>query len=103
MKIIKLDEIAPGMVLAQPVLDARGSLIVPADTPLTAELAERLRSRNIESVTVKTEDASSGGGDPEEVKARLDRAFADVAGNELMDALRAAVEAHLVGDSEGGE
>jgi hypothetical protein len=103
MKVIKLDEIAPGMVLAQPVLDARGNLIVPADTPLTAELADRLRARNIDSVTVKTEGQSSGGGNPEEVKARLDRVFSDVAGNELMDALRAAVEAHLVGEQEGSD
>ena len=78
-----VQSVAPGFVLAQPVLDAQGQLLVPAGAPVTSGMLHNLQQRGIQTVSVAQTDPSGasasvpGGrqGSVEEAQARLHHLF----------------------------
>jgi hypothetical protein len=70
-------EMAPdGMLLAQPVLDAQGQLLLPAGTPVTRGILNSLRQRGIDTVFVNpTEGVASMPGklDPATEQAQTEK------------------------------
>ena len=49
-----------GMLLAQPVLDAHGQLLLPAGTPITRGILNSLQQRGIDTVFVNPPEGVSG-------------------------------------------
>ena len=95
----------PGAVLAAPVTDARGNVLVGEGRVLTEEWLARLRTRGVLRLSVESQAAQAtpeteASGVPEQDPRleRLDAMFARHAGDELMTALAAAARQVL---SEG--
>ena len=97
-----LESVPPGAVLAVPVTDARGNVLVPAGRALTPEWIQRLKGRGVLQVTVLPAAAPAAGSSVQGVQsdrmARLDALFAPHAQDPLMQALAAAAKQVL---SEG--
>ena len=54
-----LQELQPGMVLAEPVLDRGGNRLLNSDITLDESKIEKLRVRGVSSVKVKREEGMS--------------------------------------------
>jgi hypothetical protein len=88
-KQVDMDDAAPGMVLAEAVLDGQNAVLLPAATELTESMLRSLQRRGIEHVFVVDDSVS-----PEEweaecrrVQARLDRLFRICRGKGASDIL----------------
>lgn len=53
MRACRTEQLEPGMVVARPLLDGRGGVLLQAGTTLTTDYIERLRRRGIPSVEVR--------------------------------------------------
>jgi hypothetical protein len=100
-RVVSLDEIRGGALLAVDVLDARGHVLLSAGASLTGAHVSLLRRRGIESVTVRSEEDRAGGDsapDPArvaQVLEQLDRNFTGLEDNAIMSAVHRAARAHL--------
>lgn len=69
------DLVPEGALLAQPVLDAHGQLLLPASTPVTRGILKSLQQRGIEAIFVNLPDASAAAvekPDPAEQRAKTE-------------------------------
>jgi len=57
---LKLDELKPGMILAEPVRNQSGSLLLDKDTPLTKRRIWMLRTWGVDQVIVKGRSREGG-------------------------------------------
>ena len=55
---VTLDEAAPGMVLSDDLLDAKGKTLLPANTALSADIITSLRKRDVETLPILGEEIS---------------------------------------------
>lgn len=98
MRVLKIEDVTPGMKLARSVFDGAGNLLLPEGMALTGEALERLRARKVTSLTVEGEGPSSAGvASPEDrnkaqekIEAELAALFAGLPPHPVMDAVRAA-------------
>ena len=99
-RLVKIDDVSPGVKVVKDVIDARGTLLFKAGVDLSGAIIERIRARNITHVFVEMADgpgfseaelATKAG----EVDGEIDAIFADVADQPLMAALREAAKAYL--------
>lgn len=103
MQKITLDQAAPGMVLAKPVVNERGQTLVAERTELTETLLERLRRFGIFSVTVEGHPVQIPGQeppDPAKIRLELERAFIRVADQPEMMRLKEIVLRHRLAHAE---
>ncbi|OGA59922.1 MAG: hypothetical protein A2710_11095 [Burkholderiales bacterium RIFCSPHIGHO2_01_FULL_64_960] len=77
-----VQSVPPGLVLAQPVLDAHAQLLLPAGAPVTSSMLHNLQQRGIQTVSVQADPSGSGASAPggrkgsiEETQARLHHLF----------------------------
>jgi hypothetical protein len=89
MKKLALSEVAPGAVVARPVITSGGVILVQPGTVLTAEVLARLEDLRIETVCV--EGASADAKPVEALLLEMDRRFAGHEDDRLMMALKAVV------------
>ncbi len=103
MQKVPLELVKPGMVLAKPVLNEKGMALCAEGTELNATLIERLKRMNVSSVTLKGHpvDLGSPVKSTQQKIAEMQSRFAHVAGDPLMERLKAAIQAALM--SEGAE
>ena len=84
---------APGMVLAKPVHDREGAILLTAETVLDQAVLERLIRRGIEAVSVRVpdhRDEETIARELADVRARIDTIFrgpGSAARNQLRDAV----------------
>lgn len=71
---VSIESVVPGTVLAAPVVDDGGRVLVPAGTALTEASLNSLKRREIETLTVEHEVEL----DPAELEARRVRAEAQL-------------------------
>ncbi len=101
MRLVKLEEVRPGVKVAKDVTDLRGNLLFKAGTEITPDLLIRCKQRGIAHLFV--EDAAGRGAaghtgarkPPEEIAAEIDAVFAGHEANPVMTALRDAAKSHL--------
>lgn len=111
MPTVRIDEVEPGAVLARPVEDSIGRVLINAGEVLTDQLILVLRKRGFVEVEVKPGESqlassimigkpgSSGGNDDDaaSLRAQLVARFASVPkGDQQMQLLRSAVEKVLM-------
>jgi hypothetical protein len=97
MQRISLEQAAPGMVLAKPVVNERGQTLVAEKTPITEALIERLRSFNVHRIAVEGHPVAIPGEkppDPAQIKLDVERAFIRTRGDETMERLKEIVLRH---------
>lgn len=97
---VYIDDLLPGMVLAAPVLDSNGRVLLPAGVALSAETIRSVYRRGIERLTVFDGEMS-----PEELEAerqrirsRLDHLFRRCPANEAARVIRRVVLDYRIGD-----
>ena len=117
---IDVDAIRPGMLLAKPLLDSRGGILLPAGIRLTPIFASRIRKWGIAVIEVESHDtrvalspndrtivpppeaapAPEPERDPlaEQFVGEVDERFINVADNALMMTLRGIVIRRLLAD-----
>lgn len=101
-KLLSLDELLPGAVLAENVHDAAGRVLLRAGAVITEASIDALRRRDIEMVTV---EAVVEARSPEQralersrLEGRLDEAFARAGDGEASRLLRQAILEFKLGD-----
>ena len=114
MIILPLDELKPGMILAEPVYNQQELLLLEAGTALTKKRIWMLKTWGIEQVCVKGKprgddqiDAAAGMETKETIEKELKDKFADVADDPVMkDIMKAAsrqLQKSLNDQNEGHE
>lgn len=97
MKRVLFEKIEPGMVLAKPIANLAGQVIVSAGTSLDAPLIARLRDMELTSVHVENRPGEAG--DPvtslAELEQALDHRFRRVADDYDLTRMREAIRRHL--------
>ncbi|GHU27062.1 hypothetical protein AGMMS50256_05950 [Betaproteobacteria bacterium] len=84
---------APGMVLAKPVYDREGSILLTAETVLDSVMFEQLIRRGVEAISVSVPDPRDEKAierDLDDVRARIDTIFRGT-GSEARSQLRDTV------------
>jgi len=102
MPILNLDDIQPGMMLAEAVRNHQDQLLLEAGRQITAKSIRVFKSWGIRRVAVRSEPAVDGWGDdpvptgmPPAVDEGLKERFADVVADPLMAAIMQAAARQL--------
>ena len=97
MRRIYLSEAKPGDVVAEPVVNDRGMVILPKGAELTAPVIGRLQKMNVTEVAVEGEDPNAPPPKTlEELLEELDERFEGLEGNRTMMDIMSIAREHLV-------
>jgi hypothetical protein len=96
---IDLDDAQTGMVLAEPVVDRQGGVLLPQQTELTPDLLKSLRRRGIPEIVVVDDSMSAEELAAQRARAvaRLESLFRAVQGEPGAQALKDALLDYRVG------
>jgi hypothetical protein len=95
MKRVVLEELTAGMVLAKPVTNTGGMVILAAGVALDEPTIARLRHLNLASVFVEGDAGGSGGKTLAELEAELDHRFCRVVTDPQQRTILEAIRLHL--------
>lgn len=99
-KQLPLEEITPGMVLADNLLDAQGQILLPKDATLTEQTIESLRKHGVSSLRIFMGELS----DEEQaaqrayMKARIARLFRNSDGQDANGLLHHCIQEFRLGE-----
>jgi hypothetical protein len=104
MKRVVLEELTAGMVLAKPVTNAGGMVVLAAGAALDESTIGRLRHLSVASVFVEGNAGDSGGKTLAELEAELEHRFCRVMNDPrqrtILEAIRQQLRgSHGVGDT----
>ena len=97
MQRIKVEQAAPGMVIAHPIETSSGQILCAKGTELTEGLVDRLDNLDISHIFVDGHPVDDGKPRKtlKEELSVLERRFAAVGDNKLMSALKMVVQKHI--------
>ncbi len=95
MKRIVLEELTPGMVLAKPVTNSGGMVVLAAGAALDEATIGRLRQMGLASVYIEGEAGSADGKTLAELEAELDHRFSRVNQDPQQRLILEAIRRHL--------
>ena len=95
---LPIEQVEPGAVLAQDLMDDHGILLLPAGAVLTEGMLQRLRKAGVIRLTIRAAAADDSGcpGD-EQLAARIDYLFRGSGDSMPMRELRSLVAAYRLG------
>lgn len=98
-KDVEVDHAVAGMVLAAPVLDAQGGILLPNGTSLTDSILASLRRREIDTLVVVDDNISKEEleAERERMRARLERLFRRCQAQGGCGPLRRSIEEYRMG------
>lgn len=98
-KQVQLDDVEPGMVLAEAVLDGQRGVLLPAATVLTDSMLRSLERRGVGHVLVVDNEISREEWEAacRRMEARLARLFRRCEGKGASDALRQCIMEYRMG------
>lgn len=105
MKELRVGEAKPGMVLAKPVLDRMGRILLQRGEELTQPIIDRLQNWGVPVLSIETVDPKEGASsrDPlsesqimAAIETRLDHQFERHSGQTRMQALKDAAKRALL-------
>ena len=97
MRRIYLSEAAPGDVVAEPVVNERGMVILPKGAELTAPVISRLQKMNVTDIVVEGDDPNAPPPKSlEELLQDLDDRFEGLDQNPVMMQIKAIARDHLI-------
>ena len=101
MRRLYLSEAAPGDVIAEPVVNDRGMVILPRGAELTAPVIGRLQKMNVTVIVVEGDDPNAPPPKTlDELLADLDARFEGVEDVPLMMEIKEIAREHLVARKE---
>ena len=100
MKEIPINDAEDGVVLAKPVLDRNGNILLQEGNELTAISIERMKARGIDFLVVKDENDAELSPDEKErlsreIDSSLDEMFSDTMDSQIMVEIKSAASRHL--------
>jgi hypothetical protein len=95
MPKIPVAKLAPGMILAKPIVTKNGMVMLGEGTPLTEKWIERIQDMEIASVFIDGPPIQTVS--KEEALARLETRFALVEGKPFMNFIKKLVKEHIEG------
>ena len=99
---VTLDEANPGMVLSDDLLDAQGSVLLPAGTTLSESTIKSLRRREVDLLSIQGDELpeADDAAELERYKARLQQLFRKHSEDDMAtEILRQFVTRFRLGDS----
>lgn len=106
MRRVVIEELTPGMILAKPVTNAAGLVVLPSGAELDEATLPRLQCLGLASLFIEGEAGDTGGKTLAELEAELDHRFRLVSNDPIQRQLLEAIRLHLrnthgVGESPG--
>lgn len=95
MKRIVIEELTPGMILAKPVTNSTGLVVLPAGAELDDATLSRLQRLGLTSIYVEGEAGDASGKTLAELEAELEHRFRRVIDDPLQHQLREAIRLQL--------
>ncbi|HAP41814.1 MAG: hypothetical protein R3B11_00890 [Nitrospira sp.] len=95
MKRVVIEELTPGMILAKPVTNSTGLVVLPIGAELDDATLARLQRLGLPSVYVEGEAGDASGKTLDELEAELDHRFRRVIDDPLQYQLREAIRLQL--------
>lgn len=99
---IELDDAQPGMILSEPVLDVKDTVLLPAGTTLTESTLKSLSRRGIDTIVVVNEAISEADlkFERERVEKRMTVLFRKCSVGGISETLSKQILAYRLGDME---
>jgi hypothetical protein len=97
-KVVRIENASPGAVIAQDVLDLRGSVLFKSGVELTEDMIHMMRLRNVthlfieQETSIRTPAATTPGANDEQIIADLNDAFVGAGDDPVLQKLREAAE-----------
>jgi hypothetical protein len=103
MQKVPITLVKPGMILAKPVINEKGMPLCAEGTELSANLIDRLKKMNVNTLTLKGHPVDLGESEKttQEKLQDLTERFSRVEGDPIMDKLKDAIASAIA--SEGSE
>jgi hypothetical protein len=104
MRLIAIDLLTEGMMVAKPVLRDGGQILLAPGVLLTGRMIERLKSQSVGQVWVEAEGPDEGRLSAEaakEMERTLERRFAHVSHDPLMQQIQEIVRKRIRARAEG--
>ncbi len=107
---LSLSELEPGMILALPVFDDKGVMLLPGRTRLTERHLERLKRWDVHEAIVEAVGRDALAADAEAqldpallaaIDDALDEKFATTNGDEIMDEVKRVVRKMTIDEAAG--
>ncbi len=95
-KVVRIESARPGIIIAEDVVDLRGTVLFKSGVELTEDMIHMMQLRNVthlfveEETAIRTPKASEPGANEEEIQAELNDAFAKVMDDPVLEKLREA-------------
>jgi hypothetical protein len=101
INILDLDDAKVGMVLAAPIFDGRGGILLPSETELTETLLTGLRRRGVDSICIANGEITEEElfAEREYVRLRLSQLFRKSTGH-VANELKSSVLTYRIGGTE---
>ena len=96
MRKITVDEAVVGDIVAAPVANEQGRVLLPVGAKLSAAVLSRLKGWGVNNLAVEGEQADSPTNSKEGILAELDQRFADWEGDALMMQIKEIAHGHLL-------
>ncbi len=106
MRRVVVEELTPGMILAKPVTNTAGLVVLPAGAELNDVTLPRVRRLSPAAVWIEGDAGDEGGKTVAELEAELDHRFRLVIHDPLQQQLQESIRLHIrtihgVGESPG--
>ncbi len=95
MKRVVIEELTPGMILAKPVTNSTGLVVLPAGAELDDTTLSRLQRLGLTSVYVEGDAGDASGKTLAELEAELEHRFRLVITDPIQHQLREAIRLQL--------
>jgi hypothetical protein len=95
MKRIVIEELTPGMILAKPVTNSTGLVVLPVGVELDEATLSRLQRLRLTSVYVEGDAGDASGKTLAELEAELDHRFRRVIDDPIQCQIREAIRLQL--------
>ena len=100
MREIPVEEAREGDIIAEPVCDNEGKVLLPKGSRLRSAVLSRLQGWGVHRLAVEGEDSDSDFKSAEELLEELDHRFAAVEDDALMMQIKERARNHLLGHSQ---
>lgn len=97
MRQIRVEEARVGDIIAEPIKDQNGRVLLPAGAKLSQAVLSRLKGWGVFALNIEGEE-QQGGKSKDELLVELDQRFAGLEDDEIMMQIKEIARGHLIGN-----
>jgi hypothetical protein len=95
MRKVTVEEATVGDIVAAPIINEQGRVLLPVGAKLSAAVLSRLKGWGVNELTIEGEDPDNPAKSKEDILTELDQRFADWEGDALMMQIKEIAHGHL--------